>query len=139
MAKASTMPFDSGASVKSESDLLKWVCNQEYCVGTMVVTNAAGSSELAIDIGTPLGNTGAPIAAADIANTKALALQRIFIGAGDTQLCKVALRGPALLNMDALPTKDTAGATITAAALQAALQGLGFQFIEEGEPAVIGT
>lgn len=138
MAKTSTMPFDSGASVKSESDLLKWVCNQEYCVGTILLTNA-GETELQVQIGTPLALNGTPIAAASIANVKAISLENAFVSAGDTQICKVALRGPALLNADALPTTDTAGATIAQAAFITALQALGFQFLYEGEAAVIGT
>lgn len=138
MAKTSTMPFDSGASVKSESDLLKWVCNQEYCVGTILLTNA-GATELKVQIGTPLALDGTPVAAASIADVKAISLENAFVSAGAKQICKVALRGPALLNADALPTTDTAGAAIAQAAFITALQALGFQFLYEGEAAVIGT
>jgi hypothetical protein len=126
-------------SPKVPSDLLKWESNKKFTRETVSVTTIAATAiDIAESLAQPVKVNGAEyimVAAADIANATALVLRTdsLVMVADANEDMVIINRYDAIINQDALPALDSAGAAINQTNFIAQLVALGFRMTSEAE------
>lgn len=107
-----------------------------YCRGELPIDNSAGTDVLEVPAGFPLEADGTLATATNESDIVALVLQPQRIPAGETVKVAVLLRGPCVINRDALPTADLAGtpANFDMDDFQTALEALDPPLVVKREP-----
>lgn len=95
-----------------------------YSYEQVELDNTDGSAVLHLPAGQPMELNGTVITHTAEASTTALLLQEVHVAIGEKLKVAVLARGPAVVNFDALPTKDPAGTTYTAGTLLTAVQAM---------------
>lgn len=132
------------------ADLLLWEADpgQRYCRKAVNIKNTLGSTVDGgtVGVGYPLNNNGGTwelCAAAGVNSADGILVDNEFVpslanNATTTRKYSVLVRGPALINVDALPTTDAVGAAITQSALVTQLATLGIQAQYEPDNTEVG-
>lgn len=128
-------------------DLLRAFWHAGYCIGSYKLVNPIASAiTLTNPLGQPLKVSGANyvfVQDGDEANVTALLLHDrpiLLTSSGTTdELYPVLLRGPALIDKDALPATDVNGDALTIATLVTALAALSPKIISLVEPTKVST
>lgn len=109
------------------SDLLLRSYDPEYCFEEIAFENDSGD-DITLPSGQPMTLAGAAIDAATLAGggtqTECLNLRRVVVPDGKTVKLLVLRRGPAVLKVAGLPTKDYAGADFNMTAFKAEIATL---------------
>ena len=100
------------------------------------MANATGSA-ITLVPGAPMDDNVAEVAAG-IADTDGIVLEKTVIPNGESRRVPVLARGPAVINVDALPTTDYAGSAINMTNFQTALEAMEDIVVRE-EPDTITT
>ena len=109
-----------------------------YDAETIEIDNSLGVTALIVPAGFPYTLAGVAIILTAEATVEALLLNEARVPAGDKELVAVLAKGAGVvINSDALPLLDLAGATLVQATLQTTLEALGFVY--RLEPAEISV
>jgi hypothetical protein len=100
-----------------------------FCRESKEVTNSTGD-EVTLLVGHPLDDN-ALCTAANIANADGIVLEKTVIADGESALVPVLARGPAVINVDELPTTDYAASAINMTNYQTAIEALDIVVREE--------
>lgn len=128
-------------------DLLKAFWHAGYCLAsTKLVNPIASAITLTNPLGQPLKVSGSNyvfVQDGDESNTTAILLHDkpiVLSSAGTTdELYPILVRGPALIDKDALPATDVNGDALTASTIVTALAGLSPKIIGLSEPSKTST
>jgi len=110
---ASTLPTYTKPLVGGDVIIREWA--REYTREEVTIANAT-SADYAMPAGYPINTaTSKPVLTTAEANTYGFTVEPVTIVAGETRTIAIIVRGPAVINQDALPVLDVAGAALVPA------------------------
>jgi hypothetical protein len=97
------------------------------------IDNSAGEDDLVLEAGYPMDDN-VPEVAANHAQVDGFLVEGVTVPAGEKRKVAVLARGPAVVNLDALPVNDYAGDPWSHSNLQAAIEALDADIVFRREP-----
>jgi hypothetical protein len=107
----------------------------EYTRDSRRITNGGGAA-VTYPVGQPFVGT-APATAANLATANGVLLRAVKLDPAEAMDLPFLVRGPAVVNLDALPTVDMAAAAFNMTTFRTMLEGL--RIVVREEPPIIAT